>query len=142
MSIKITLGQLAQAGQAIAKIATWQFKTPDGKKMAVVDQLIAARFTAPLLKELQAYEEARGKLVRQYGVEIPDQPGQFRFSLGNRDVYNAELAKLNDQEVELSINPLSAQVHTQVDTLTPMDWVALGEKLIIWPTEDASLTTG
>jgi len=114
---------------------------------SLVDRARLQRFCAPILNELGKIEPTHLALLEKYGTERPDKPGHYDLPKRvrgtpeekQRQEYDAEYAKLEAVEVELTLLPLPTDVVEQFDFSTS-DLLALDKflKLPEIPDEQAA----
>lgn len=86
----------------------------------------------PLLHKIRdkfdEVEKFRQTLVKDYGVEVEDKPGQFTFSEENVKIYNQEILELMSEEVEVevpdvSISDFGESFEISADDLVILKWL-------------------
>jgi hypothetical protein len=116
--MKVKLNQLVNSADSLRRISTervsGRLAYRIGRNMRLIDQ------------EIVTYNEARIKLLEQYG-KLNDSKTQYIFDNGDAEKFNSDLVSLLQTEIELDIHPL---VPDDVDSfsctsadLMQIDWM-------------------
>lgn len=121
--MELTLLELLNAKPMIESLS--------GRQLPARTSFRLARLIRTLNPELQAYTEARQKLLEKYGEPSEEDRNRYVIEEEQRPAFNGELDELLSTKVELAIEPMSidalgdAQV-TAFELLT-VEWLFLDE---------------
>lgn len=82
-------------------------KINDSEEMTAKDAYWFNRFTKELQPLLASYEEVRAKLLKKFGKENPEQPGNVIIEKENIEPFQKEINSLNNQIATLTIAKIS-----------------------------------
>lgn len=81
-------------------------------------------------EEMTIVEKSREGLIRKYGAENPDKPGELQVSHENETKFREEFAQLLLEEVEFEFEPISISSFGEDVKIAPAEIASLSKILV------------
>jgi hypothetical protein len=119
--MKLTLSKLVQGAEALGRLSKEKVSGKLAYRMSRDLRLIN--------QELTTHNEARTKLLEQYGTAGAQSPQgvQYSFENGNAELFFADMNELEATEIELDIHPLTEtdieNIQCTAEDLLVLEWM-------------------
>ena len=79
--------------------------------------------------ELNIIEKSREELIKKYGTQVPNRPGELQVSPENEDKFREEFAQLLLEEVETDFEPIKISEFGEDMKISPAELASLSKIL-------------
>jgi hypothetical protein len=105
--MKLTLKQIVESQEALQHLMDQRLPAKTAYRLQ--------RDLRKVLEEIETFKKVQDAKVHEYGIEVPEAPGQFQIPPEKISEYMKDIGDLINQEIELDLHPVDLEDLKDVD---------------------------